>query len=206
MAFTLEEIAADAKTCAEACWWQAHDEKDYVAASLNFLTAENVISKYSGNQVEPYDAMKYFSLALQNYDKFTEKLKGGNGTKELEQSILDSLVKVYNALSLNPSIAQCNANWWIYFARARMSDKKGDIINYNLHYAKLAQNLADEHKVRYDINNDDAHGLASLMLAAMHFGHNKSPKNWEKVIEYMDKYYCELFTILSERQGKTKYF
>ena len=196
----LEEITADAKACAENVWWRAHDEGNYDLAAGQFATAENIISKYSGNKPDLDKTAECFSAALQAYDKFTEKLKGRNGTKGLETDLGAALVRVYNALGINPSVAEHNALWWLHFAHLRLADKKGHVIDYYLNYARLSDNLADEHKVRYDFGNDNAHGLASLMLAASHFGDNARPKNWEKVKGYMESYYREMFTILAERK------
>ena len=205
MAVDLQQILADSKECAGNVWWQAHDEKNFGRARENFLFTERMIAKYSNNEIRELNwqtAGDMFVEALKNYDKFTEFLKIDVVNINIVDEIKQKFEQFYGALGLNPKIATHSANWWIYFARARVADKKNDTHWYKEYHTVLVQNLADEHRKRYALNNDQAEGLASLMLAAMHLGHNTSPKNWEKIGQYMESYYYELFTILAERKEK----
>ena len=202
MAVDLQQILADSKECAENVWWQVLDEKNFERARENFIVVEGIISKYAGTKPNLELASNKFIGALVAYDKFAESAKSGIININFRQEIEQNFAQIYAAMGLNPKIATHSANWWTYFARARVADKKNDTHWYKEYHTVLVQNLADEHRKRYALNNDQAEGLASLMLAAMHLGHNTSPKNWEKVGQYMESYYRELFTILAERKEK----
>ena len=202
----LEQIIKDAGAYAMNCWWQAYSEKDWEKVKDHMIISERVLERYTGKPIDAADfesASESFVIALKAYNEFINALKTPEVTTaqaNLPGTIQDYLASYYVAL-IGPDcpkdLAKATTDWWTNYAKSAIHLKNNNQAGYDLYNGLAFKYLAEEHKIRFGVDENTASGLSHLMLSAMHLGDNK--KDWAKAEKLMKVYATELFSALSNK-------